>query len=282
MAQIGNVRWRSIASGYTAAGIIPTYVAVGGDPGDGHVSITHSYLGEEWQDIMTFRGVDYLTCVTYGNGKWVALGPTGSRGNKCCYTTSETAYSWPPPVSIISGRNNGAPRDIIFADNKFIAVLDNEVLTSTDGVNWTLTGTFSGDVYSIVAANNVYVMGGSHWIFFSTDTVTWEKITPPGSGVLTSNHMNGAAYGNNMFMLLASNGEVYTSPDGQTWEEQQKLNDNYRYARLRFINGLFVVAGGKYGSTGICAYSKDGTSWEYTEIGNEFLYDVCLVTNPNL
>lgn len=67
---------------------------------------------------------DIPKAVAYGNGKFVAVGTDvfySSNGNSWTKVDKEYAFS-----------------DIIFANNQFIAVGNDQIGTSTDGITWTV------------------------------------------------------------------------------------------------------------------------------------------------
>jgi hypothetical protein len=56
----------------------------------------------------------------------------------------------------------------------------------------------------------------------SKDGISWVKRS---SG--TSKTLNGAAYGNNIYVIVGDFGTILTSPDGITWTERDSGKSNY-------------------------------------------------------
>jgi hypothetical protein len=94
-----------------------------------------------------------------------------------------------------------------------------ELLSSTDGVNWTnsassLTNQASGNAYSVAYGNGRFVASGDYGpsegvLFISVDGLRW-SIRRPGAPILS------LGYGHGVFLGI-QNGRIVTSKFGQTW-----------------------------------------------------------------
>jgi len=127
---------------------------------------------------------------------------------------------------------------------------ENTILTSRDGVNWTVQ-TLGGNNYTInaVAYGNgrfvavgyfVFPGGGNASagaVFTSSDGITWTK------GTAEAGDLTDVAYGNGLFVAVGRWGALLTSRDGITWAKQPSGTYNWLYG-VAYGNGRFVVVGG--------------------------------------
>ena len=140
------------------------------------------------------------------------------------------------------------------------------VSISTDGVNWTTAKSFNisgknfSSAYCIAYGNNKFVvMCGDEYIS-SNDGITWKY----GGRLNTIYKM---AYINGKFVAGGSNGYIYVSGDGDTWNTYNITTSGYlNYARgIAYGNGKYVVLF----QSGEIALSSDGVNWtKIDKIGN--------------
>ncbi len=95
-------------------------------------------------------------------------------------------------------------------------------------------------------------VGNDSTTTFSSPTgATWTQ----GGGGYYADYSDGIAYGNGIFVGVASDGEIYTSTDGANWTQraatEQTLNG------VSFGGGLFVAVG----TSGSIFSSQDGLTW---------------------
>lgn len=220
-----------------------------------------------------------LFAVTYGNGVFAAVGSEGT------ILTSTNGNVW---TNRVTG-NNFILNGLAYGNNRFVAVgAGGKVTTSSDGLNWSNqnSGTL-GDLYKIVFAEGLFVAVGPGIIQTSTNGTAWTlrsrlpatAVTygngmflavdgPKGAGVIISPNgidwtlaATGAspfdvAYGNGVFIGVASSGPIYRSTDGTNWA--QVINSPSTILNtVTFGNGRFVAAD-IYG--GIIE-SQDGSTW---------------------
>jgi hypothetical protein len=97
-------------------------------------------------------------------------------------------------------------------------------------------------------------------------TGAWEWRDPLPSG----NDIGAVAYGNNMFVVIADFGVVYTSTDAMTWQRRE-LCTYQNFNTITFRGGQFVVTG----DTGAIFTSEDARTWHARESGTtKSLYDI--------
>jgi photosystem II stability/assembly factor-like uncharacterized protein len=86
----------------------------------------------------------------------------------------------------------------------------------------------------------------------SLKTDAWEWRDPLPSG----NKQNAIAFGNNMFVVVADGGTIFTSPDGITWQ-RGNLCTYHDFNDITFGSGQFVAVG----DSGTIFASSDGHAW---------------------
>ncbi len=153
----------------------------------------------------------------------------------------------------------------------------NGVMTSPDGITWT---TRVGRAYTwqkVIYANGLFVAisdftdgGALSQVMTSPDGITWTGRTNPGAG---NHRMKDIAYGNGLFVIVASGGDgetrVFTSPDAATWTGRSI--DYYRapdFYSVAYGNNLFVGFG-----DGMRYTSPDGITWTKYNNGSPVNYE---------
>lgn len=161
-------------------------------------------------------------------------------------------------------------RDIIFANNQFVAVGDNlEVMTSPDGVAWTLQTVDVGigetelgrGLLSIRYLNSLYVAGGKDkTILTSPDGVAWTKrdFEEDTSWFFDSYYEGGTYY------FPGRNGKLWTTTDWATWTaiETGATDDVYSIVKAK---GISVVVG----RSGTIVTSANLSTWISRKTGYE-------------
>jgi len=110
---------------------------------------------------------------------------------------------------------------------------------------------------AITYGNGTYVVvtkNGTYPVLYSTDGITWYKST---SGTVVAPWC-AVAYGNSLFVALASDGTSMTSSDSVNWSV------TYRYptwSGIAYGNGVFVGVANGYEPA--AWYSADGVTWSY-------------------
>lgn len=107
----------------------------------------------------------------------------------------------------------------------------------------------------------VFASGTGNRVMTSTDGITWTARVSAGDFSWTR-----VAYGNGIFVAVATGGEIMTSPDGTTWTRQTPpresgLND------IAFGNGIFVAVSGNLSFVDQFYTSPDGINWTLRDVG---------------
>jgi hypothetical protein len=160
---------------------------------------------------------------------------------------------------------------VAYGNGIFVAVnrtinSTNAIMTSPDGLTWTLQTTPTGKTFnSIVYGGGLFVVAGSanvastSQIMTSTDGVAWTIQTHP------SCIPQSIAYGNGIYVVLnalTNSDDSLVSSDGITWV----LNSSVlplNSLTIYFYNGYFI-SGVNTTSLGEIFYSTDGINWSST------------------
>ncbi len=209
-----------------------------------------------------------LQGVTYGNGTFVAVGQGGT------ILTSPDGVNWTQRTSGTTESLYG----VTYSNGTFVAVGGyGTILTSPDGVAW--TGRFSGTrnwIYNVTYGNGKFVAveGGDAFIISLDNGFTWTRRTagiapPPGYSYVG---LGGVTYGNGKFVAVGNRATILTSPDGETWTQQDSgastINNLFS---VTYGNGTFVAVG----YPGTILTSPDGENWTQRTSGTtEGLYGV--------
>lgn len=172
------------------------------------------------------------------------------------------------------------PQAMISFNGLYIAVGYNaEIITSTDGMTWTLQSVDADPIdpaepdqlpaFRAIAASDslIVVCGDRDIVATSTNGTDWtvtQQATPDGNG------MYGIAYGNGIFMASNFSQSVLTSTDGATWTERTVTGATETLRNVTFTDDEFIVIP----SNGNMAYlSSNGTSWEsFTSNLSDFFF----------
>jgi hypothetical protein len=208
-----------------------------------------------------------INAITYGGGKFVAVGNDG----KMAY--SSDGATWTAVTNSTFGTDD--INAIIYANGKFVAGGDHgTIATSADGASWTSVTTTAFDYYVYGSSNPskgdingiawggaagqekfVAVAGGGAFggnMAYSTDGVNWTAI--PDSILYI--YGNTIVWGGGKF--VGGGGSMAYSPNGIDWT---KVVDStfgiYSINTIIYANGKFV-AGGELNKM---ATSSDGVTW---------------------
>ena len=256
--------WRDVAPGGTASNVSGAAAAavIAAAAGTGTLWTARTGAADaSWNDI------------AYGDGKFVAV------GNNAVMTSTDgitwTSRTYP---QIYYGLGGDTWTGVAYGNGIWVAVaFSNGVMTSPDGITWT---TRVGRTYTwqkVIYANGLFVAisdftdgGALSQVMTSPDGITWTGRTNPGAG---NNRMKDIAYGNGLFVIVASGGDgetrVFTSPDAATWTGRSI--DYYRapdFYSVAYGNNLFVGFG-----DGMRYTSPDGITWTKYNNGSPVNYE---------
>jgi hypothetical protein len=166
---------------------------------------------------------------------------------------------------------SGDQAKIAFGNGVFVAVGTSRVVRSTDGVTWTLVPAFAGGNLSVAFGNGVFVclQASSATGYVSTDGLTWTSMTTPGSG------KSFVTFGAGLFVAAGNFSSGITSTNGTTWTTQGLGSSSWR--NISFGCGLFVVVGASLIST-----STNGISWTARTIPHAAATYTSVACGPNM
>lgn len=169
----------------------------------------------------------YFNAVTYGNGRFVAVGSAG------LVATSTDGTNWAIPA--VTGRRDW--KDVAYGNNVFLAVGTNSVVTSPDGADWTMraTNTFVSTAFGNGLFLAVDLTGA---VYSSTDGSAWSVV----AGAATAQSFTTVDYAHNLFILCGSKGSFQTSADGVNWNPTCTNGTTALYAAAS-SNGRWIIGG---------------------------------------
>jgi hypothetical protein len=187
-----------------------------------------------------------------------------------------------------SSFGGGPLTGVTFANNQFVAVGGNQVLSSPDGMTWNGPGDApSGitsdtvDLFNTAYGNKLFVTVGTYnqststqdipylgLIATSTDANTW-SILP-----YEDNYLSGVTYGGGQFVAVGREGLILSSSDGTNWTTQSApqldAGKTPYLISVTYAGGQYVATGNYVGvnpSTGFLLTSPDAKTWTATPTG---------------
>jgi hypothetical protein len=197
--------------------------------------------------------------------------------------------------------NSGTTDDltgITYGNGLFVATCglsestnQGDVLTSPDGVTWTLQYAAANcSLSSIAYGNGIFVAVGTSnpapveengalitpppednhgAIVTSKDGVNWTQSLGAANIPVV---LNSVTYGNGTFVAVGNDDTILTSPDGKTWTSRIATNDNIGLTGVCYGNGTFVAIGTDevnirlLNSPSYILTSSDSVTWTGQEI----------------
>ena len=225
---------------------------------DPNKMITYSEDGVIWNVGASISYTGPLRSVTYGNGRFVAIGD-----GKLLY--SSDAITWNlATFSLSSGFR------VMYGGNKFIAFAGNntnKAAYSTDGITWTAI-TLPASAYWNHAAygNGKFIVAASFnaQYLYSDDGITWTQASLP-----ESKYWKWAVFGSGKF-VIASDSEYIYSTDGINWSDVTSFPMS-PFENLIYADGRFFT----YGPNGsyTISYSYDAITWTNENVNPKSYYD---------
>lgn len=193
---------------------------------------------------------DYISSVSYGNGKFIAVGYKELSGlsNTGLIMTSSNGVSWTEQLL-----DEGTLLDSVYGDHQYVTVgAFGKIMTSPDGETWTSrTSGVSVPLTDISYGNGLYVAVGGSTVVTSPDGVTWKE-QPSDS----SRYIYDIAYGNGLFIAVGQSGKIITSSNGENWSTVTSTVNNVLQGIHYDMNGFKAT-----GNSGVLLTSPDGITW---------------------
>ena len=169
----------------------------------------------EWSWANPYPQGNDLEAISYGNGKFVAVGVHGT------IITSADRVTW----NIQSSGTTENLYDVRWFDSlqQFLCVGDEStVLTSADGVSWAEldTGLPDGQFRAVELKGNQYViLEDKRYVRVSDDGITWSRVDL-ASVLPAFLYLYDITHNNNQYVVVGQGGSVITSTDGLIWTLQ--------------------------------------------------------------
>jgi hypothetical protein len=144
-----------------------------------------------------------------------------------------------------------------------IATVYNEVIYSSNGINWTIGSVIESTHFTKIACDQIsgYVVMLSHtssdndYTYASKDLITWTKVVissgKPIYGLIHNDLLG-------LFFAVISDGGVYTSPDGLAWTLVGTLQYSMTLREYCEAYGTMLYTGGSVGAYQAVGISSDG------------------------
>ena len=203
-----------------------------------------------------------MRTVAYGHGRFLAIAGTQ-------YLTSADGVTWEYAEKFLP-----APINSVAAGDGILVAAGGSgaILTTADGVTWTEhTPALLTDFRGAAFGDGRYVAVGYRLrhpigdpdhpkrpsVATSPDGVKWAPAAAPAA-----EDLHAVAYGNGVFVAIGRH--IFTSDDGDRWE--QSLNDylGFEPSALTFGGGRFIVV---TADPGRVFTSTDGKAWESAKLG---------------
>lgn len=182
-----------------------------------------------------------LSDITFGAGRYVAVGPAGRR----FWSADGTAWQAGSPAQ------TNIYVAVTHTGSRFAALTDDGTLfESSDGAAWTRLGQVNasyGPTDLAYGAGRFVVVDESGSIFASTTGTDWTVAFEPSLN--SYEYLYGVAYGGGKFVAVGVDNTstkpysvIRTSPDGLKWtRERHALNEDLR--GVSFLDGQFACVG---------------------------------------
>ena len=217
--------------------------------------------------------------IYYNGSLWLAGGNT----NGFIYYSSDGS-NW--TINTTETLSSGIIYNIIYADNKWVAVGENGLAYSTDGFNWTNNiNLTNANLRCVAYNNNNWVIGGTignNWTLATLNNIT-SNFTPVPNGAFTTD-ANRVLYANNIWVAVGrdiSPAEIQYSTDSVDWyaaintTTDPPTSINFGGLQggiaLAYGNGYWLAGGEKY-----IYGSSDGSNFSvFNDFGdNIVVYDI--------
>jgi len=199
--------------------------------------------------------------VTYGGGKFVAVGDAG------LIMTSSDGQTWGNQIYM---GISGYLYRVFYGKNAtgaglFVAVgYHKQIYTSPNGTSWTCVMDYDATPGAPSFTSVVYVEELGLWVVGGVDGVIYTS--PSGArdswtlrNLNTAYYIDALCYGNGIIVGGTSNGGIIKSTDGINWSKCN-VDTGVNNKSAVYANGLYLVGGGASGVSELY-YSTNATTW---------------------
>lgn len=161
--------------------------------------------GITWTSRTSGFGTSAIRDIVYGDGIFVAVGSAAK------ISTSTDGITWTSRVSTLVAADSHNILSVAYGNGKYVGSTENaenKLVISTDAITWTSVSVVNvtTQINRIRFGNGVFVAGGSSLAISSLTGNQWELLSPTGI------EFTSVGYGNNLFLIGASSGALYTAP----------------------------------------------------------------------
>lgn len=221
-------------------------------------------------EVINIGAVANLNSVAYGKNIYVTVGDNGQ------IATSYDAVNWNAQNSQVTMNLHA----ITFSEKlqKFYAVGDDGyVLSSSDGINWQIKFPLypSLALYSVMAIDNVIVIGGENGVVFELTVDVNDKESIVNSYLADLANITTLTYLNDTMFLATSNGNIFTKHNGsEDWTKVANLG-NSSITSLSYDQFDKMIIGSN--ANGEVFVSDSGLEWSKPlEVSSDIINDLIL------
>lgn len=196
-------------------------------------------------------------------------------GNNAIWTSTDLRH-WQEIELTASADANLASNDVAWGNGMFVATADAGLVSSPDGITWTLTfsASASGGAAYVTFVNGIFMATGTGptgepTIVTSTDGLNWTTLSVSASVAGATQYTSyRVGWGNGLYVLPVFTDNfvdvLLTSPDGVNWSQANLPNGGSTgifdfVGTVAYGNGLYVAGGDSFIYT-----SPDGVNWTLT------------------
>jgi type II secretory pathway pseudopilin PulG len=258
--------WTALAVNGTAFGALkPQTSAADGNNTNNLASIkTYCNAKEQSTGSPTVDGLYIAPSQFYAT--WRDVAPGGTASNVSAAAAAAAIAAAAGTGSLWTSRTAASAQSwvaVAYGDGRYVAVGNNAVMTSTDGITWTSgTPATSDEWWGVAYGNSIWVaVSYNGTVMTSTNGTAWTQRFPPAG-----NEYFGVTYGNGLFVAVGEtatgspNNQIITSPDGINWTVRSSPVI-IRWHSVAYGNNLFVAVARDGTATNRVMTSTDGITW---------------------
>lgn len=235
-----------------------TWIAVGNNG-----TVISSRDGVQWRQENPGTGQPLLG-VGFGNGQWIAVGYQGT------VITSADGQSW-----IVRRAGSNDLSGVAYGNGRWTAVGNGSILTSSNGISWMeIQNSPGGALKRVVYENGLWAATGYPGrVVTSVDGVSW-TLSWTTADVAPSDRstLDGIGYGNGLWIAQRGS-RILTSLEGLRWAVQTNLpsftDGTYQFnsSDIKYANGRWIAVGGTMIFTSTDADSWQRVKWQSEKTG---------------
>ncbi len=198
----------------------------------------------EWEWKKPVLTSEDINDVAYGGGRYVAV------TDHAHILWSDDGLAWQHALELPAP--DGDLHSVAYGGGRWVAMGVGRDYTSTDGVHWEAIAGSEGRGILDVAVHSTRWVAVGDGVFTSRNGTVWEEVPN-----VTEAFLNGVDYGNGLWVIASTQGEIHSSPDGVTWTERRPAPTERDWIqRVRYLDGYWMLPGADRILT-----SRDGINW---------------------